>query len=120
MFNAHISHIKEVFNAKFPGKIPAFLTLLGRFDVLVGGKVVQHQVYPALIEYMVKALSPEYIHRHCSGDVVAQHLVQPGADELARLDGIQPGVGGQDLLRHGHSHGNLSFIFGILSGCSRR
>ena len=41
---------------------------------------------------------------HGGGDVVAQDHVHLGLDELAHLYVIQPGVLGQDFLRHCHTH----------------
>ena len=48
---------------------------------------------------------------HRSGDVVAQHQVQLGLNELAGLHGRKARVLGQDLLGHGHTHAwSLLFV----------
>ena len=62
---------------------------------------------PGLIENRVKTGLFKLIDGHRRGDVIAQHNIQFGVDELACLDGGFPAMGGQDLLGHGHSHDEL-------------
>ena len=44
VLNAHLAHVKKVEDVVFVGKVAAAFGLLGALDVLVGHKVVQHNV----------------------------------------------------------------------------
>ena len=58
---------------------------------------------------------------HRGGDIVAQHDVELGVDELARLDLGKTCVCGQNFLRQGHSHDTtllLSFRLSYRSACA--
>ena len=80
--------------------------------------MIQDDGNAVLVKHAVEACFLEFIHRHRSGDIVAQDNVQLGADQLSCRYGFQPRVGCQDLLGHGHSHNNFSFI--PESYCCRR
>ena len=112
VFNAHGAHVVEIQNVVLVGKFPALFGLLGALDVLVGHKVIQHNVHPGLVKDRIKARFLKFVDGDGGGDVVAQHNIQLGVDELSRLDGFLAAVGGQNLLRHGHSHGkSLRVVF---------
>ena len=108
VLDAHGAHVVVVVDVELPGKGPALLALGGGLDVLVGGEVVHHQGDAALVEHLVKARGLELVDGHRGGDVVAQHQVQPGLDELSGPHALEARVPGQDLLCHGHSHNILS------------
>ena len=99
VLDAHLAHIVEVQDVVLVGEGAALLGLGGALDVLVGDKVVQHDGDVFLVEHAVKAGLFKFVDGHRGGDVVAQHNIQLGVDQLARLDLVQAGVGSQNLLR---------------------
>ena len=111
VLNAHGAHIIVVVDVELPGKGPALLALGGGLDVLVGSKVVHHQGDAALVEHLVKARRLKFVDGHRGGDVVAQHQVQLGLDQLSGPNAFQSRVTGQDLLCHCHSHADTLLIF---------
>ena len=109
MFNTHLAYIVEVQDVVFVGKFPALFGLGGTLDILIGHKVVQHDVHAGLVKDGIESGFFKLIDGHGGGNIVAQHDVELGIDELARLDGTFAAVGGQNLLGHGHSHDGCSF-----------
>ena len=105
VFHAHLSHVVEVGDVEALGKSPGLSAELGRLDVLAGGIVVQNDGDLVLVKDLSQPCLVKLGDGHRRGDVIAQHQVQPGLNELARLDGVQARVLGQNLLGHGHSHG---------------
>ena len=111
VLNAHLAHIIEVEDVVLVGKLAALLGLGRALDVLVGHEVVENDGDVLFVEHAVKACLLELVDGHRCGDVVAQHDVELGVDELARLDLGEARVCGQNFLRLGHSHdGTLLFI----------
>ena len=104
VLHAHMAHVEEVGDVVLVGKVPGLQAQLGGLDVLAGGVVVQNDGDLIFIEYLGKAGLLKLGDGDGGGDVVAQHHVQLGLDELSGLHPVQPGGLGQDLLRHGHSH----------------
>ena len=109
VLNTHLAHIVEVEDIIFVGKLAALLGLGGALDVLIGDEVIQHDGNVFLVEHTVKARLLELIDGDRGGDIVAQHDIEPGIDELACLDLRQTRMCGQNLLRQSHSHNTLSF-----------
>ena len=105
VLNAHLAHVKKVEDVVFVGKVAAAFGLLGALDVLVGHKVVQHNVDLFVVVDRGKPGFLKLVDGNGGGDVVAQHHVQVSVDQLPGLDGRLAAVGGKDLLGHGHSHG---------------
>ena len=104
VLHTHLAYIKEIGNLMLMSKVPGLETQLCRFDVLAGGIVVQDDGDLVPVKDPGEASLLKLGDGHRGGDVVAQHHIHPGLDELAHLHGIQPGVLGQDLLCHCHSH----------------
>ncbi len=104
VLHTHLSHIEEIGDLMFVGKISGFKAQLRGFDVLAGGIVVQNNGDLIPVKNPGKAGLFKLGDRHRGGDVVAQHHIHPGLDELSHLHSIQSGVLGQDLLCHCHSH----------------
>ena len=116
MLDAHLAHIVEVQDVVLVGKLPALLGLGRALDVLVGHEVIQHDGDVFLVEHAVKPGLFKLVDGHRGGDVVAQHDVELGVDELACLDLRQTGVCSQNFLRHRHSHSDtLLLIYDISS-----
>ena len=90
MLNTHLTHVKEVSNLMLMGKFPGLLAQLGGLDVLAGGVVVQDNRNFVFVKNLRKASLFKLRNCHGGGDVVAQHQVQPGLNELARLHLVQP------------------------------
>ena len=67
--------------------------------------MIQHDVDAGLVEHRVEPGLLKLIDGHRGGDIVAQHHIQSGVDQLPCLDGFPAAVGGQDFLRHCHAHG---------------
>ena len=109
VLHAHLAHIVEIEDIIFVGKLTALLGLGRTLDVLVGHKVVQHNGDVLFVEHAVEACLFKLVDRHRGGDVVAQHDIELGVDELACLDLGKTCVGGQNFLRQGYSHDTLSF-----------
>ena len=105
MLNAHLADIVEVEDVVFIGELAALFGLGGAFDILIGHKMVEHDVDAGAVEHRVKTGFLKLVDRHRRGDIVAKHDIELSVDELARGNGCFPAMRGQDLLRHGHSHG---------------
>ena len=98
MLDAHFAHVIEVADTVLTGKFPALLALLGRLDVLVGDKVVKDDGDFVFVEYGVKAVFGKLVDSHGGGDVVAQHDVQLGPDQLTGIYVVKPRVGRENFL----------------------
>ena len=105
MLNAHLADIVEVEDVVFIGELAALFGLGGAFDILIGHKMVEHDVDAGAVEHRVETGFLKLVDRHRRGDIVAKHDIELSVDELARGNGCFPAMRGQDLLRHGHSHG---------------
>ena len=113
VLNTHLTHIVEVEDIIFVGKLAALLGLGCALDVLIGDEVIQHDGNVLLVEHAVKACLLKLVDGDRGGDIVAQHDIELGIDELACLDLRQTRMCGQNFLRQSHSHGDtllLSFI----------
>ena len=95
--HAHLAHVEEVGDAVLVGEGPGLQAQLGGLDVLAGGVVVQDDGDLVLVKDLGEARLLKLGDGHRGGDVVAQHHVHLGLDELAHLHVVQPGVLGQDL-----------------------
>ena len=104
VLHTHLAHIEEIGDLMLMGKIPGLEAQLCGFDVLAGRIVVQNDGDPVPVKDPGEAGLLKLSDSHRGGDVVAQHHIHLGLDELPHLHGIQPGVLGQDLLCHCHSH----------------
>ena len=104
VLNAHLANVVEVEDVVLVCELAALLGLGRALDVLVGHEVVENDGDVLFVEHAVKACLLELVDGHRCGDVVAQHDVELGVDELARLDLGEARVCGQNFLRLGHSH----------------
>ena len=111
VLNTHLTHIVEVEDIILVGKLAALLGLGCALDVLIGDEVIQHDGNVLLVEHAVKARLLKLVDGDRGGDIVAQHDIEPGIDELACLDLRQTRMCGQNFLRQSHSHNTLSFYF---------
>ena len=109
VLHAHLAHIVEIEDIVLIGKLAALLGLLRALDVLVGDKVIQHDGDVLFVEHAVEPGLFKLVDGNGSGDIIAQHDVELGVDELACLDLGKTCVSGQNFLRQGHSHDTLSF-----------
>ena len=114
MLDTHLTHIVEVEDVVFVSKLAALLGLGGALDILVGYKVVQHDVDAGAVKHRVKTGLLKLVDSYRGGDVVTQHDVELGVDELARGHGCFSAMRGQDLLCHGHSHGVPSVLKALI------
>ena len=105
----HLAHIVEVEDVVLVGELAALLGLGRALDVLVGNEVVEDDGDVLFVEHAVEARLFELVDGDGGGDVIAQHDVELGVDELACLDLGEACVCGQNFLRLGHSHGSFSF-----------
>ena len=111
MLDAHLAHIVEIEDVVLVGELAALLGLGRALDVLVGNEVVEDDGDVLFVEHAVEARLFELVDGDGGSDVIAQHDVELGVDELARLDLGEARVCGQNFLRLGHSHdGTLLFI----------
>ena len=109
VFDAHLSHIIEVVYFKSPGKAAAFLALFSALYIFVRRKVVHYERDFALVEDLAEAGAFKFVDRNGTGDIVGQNHVQFGIDQLAGNYFVKSCMGGQDLLRHCHTH-SQSFL----------
>ena len=109
VLNAHLAHIVEVEDVVLVGELAALLGLGRALDVLVGNEVVEDDGDVLFVEHAVEARLFELVDSDGGSDVIAQHDVELGVDELACLDLGEACVCGQNFLRLGHSHGSFSF-----------
>ena len=89
-------------DALLVGKVAHLLGLLGALDVLVGRVVIGNEAHAVAIEHLGRAELAEDVDGNGRRDVVREHEVQIALYELARAHLVEPRMGGQDLLRHGH------------------
>ena len=101
VLHAHAAHLVVVGDALLAHEIAHDLGLLGGLDVLVGGVVVGHEGDLGRIEHLVGDLA-NGLDGDGGRDVVGEHQIQIAFDQLARFHLIQPRMGGENLLRHGH------------------
>ena len=113
VLNAHLTHIVEVEDIIFVGKLAALLGLGCALDVLIGDEVIQHDGNVLLVEHAVKACLLKLVDGDRGGDIVAQHDIELGIDELACLDLRQTRMCGQNFLRQSHSHGDTLLLSSI-------
>ena len=104
VLHTHLAHVEEVGDVMLVGEVPGLQAQLGGLDVLAGGVVVQDNGDLVLVKHLGEARLLKLGDGHRGGDVVAQHHVHLGLDELAHLHVVQTGVLGQNLLGHCHSH----------------
>ena len=104
VLDAHLPHVIKMRDALLPGKAAALGALLGRENVLVWDEVVHDQHDLLRRAHPVKAGLLHLPDGHRAGDIVGQHAVQLGIDQLAGLHPLQPGGPGQYLLCHCHRH----------------
>ena len=113
VLNTHLTHIVEVEDIVLVGKLAALLGLGCALDVLIGDEVIQHDGNVLLVEHAVKACLLKLVDGDRGGDIVAQHDIELGIDELACLDLRQTRMCGQNLLRQSHSHGDTLLLSSI-------
>ena len=93
VLNAHLANVVEVEDVVLVCELAALLGLGRALDVLVGDKVVEHDVDAGLVKDGIKARLVKLIDGHRARNIVAEHDVEPGVDELARRNGCFPAVG---------------------------
>ena len=118
MLDPHLSDIVKMADALFPGKVPACLGLLGRLDILVGNKMVQHNDHPLRVKDPGQPRTAKGVHRNGRGDIIAQHEIQSGADQLPRFHPVQPCMGSKNFLCHGHAHHSAPSFFMLAKALS--
>ena len=104
MFDAHLADVKVIVDIKTFCEGTALLAAGGSLYVLVGSKMIHYHCHTALVEYRRETIRLKLIDGDREGDVVAQHQIQFGLDQLTGADFLQSCVCGKDLLCHGHSH----------------
>ena len=109
MLDAHRAHVVEVDDPVLEGEFAHFLALLGALDVLVGREMVHDQRDLGLVEDLLEVRLAKHADGYRAGDVVGEREVDIGLYELARHDGVEARVRGQNFLRHGHSHEGSPF-----------
>ena len=109
MLDAHRAHVVEVDDAVLEGELAHFLALLGALDVLVGREVVHDKRDLGLVEDLLEVRLAQHADGYRAGDVVGEREVDIGLYKLARHDGVEARMRGQNFLRHGHSHEGSPF-----------
>ena len=104
VLDAHLAHIVEVEDVVLVGELAALLGLGRALDVLVGNEVVEDDGDVLFVEHAVETRLFELVDGDGGSDVIAQHDVELGVDELACLDLGKTGMCGKNFLRQGHSH----------------
>ena len=107
------AHIKEIFDFVLAGKRARCGAELCRFDILTGGVVIQHEGNFVFVKHFGESCVLKYADGHRRGNIVAQHQIQFALDQLPGLHTIKPGVVGQDLLAHCHSHEIVPFFHSL-------
>ncbi len=102
VFDAHLPNFEIVRNILRARKLAHFQGLLGSLDILVRGKMVRHEGYFFRVKYARAAQLFELANRRRRGDIIAQHEVELGLDELACFDSLEPCLRGENLLGHCH------------------
>lgn len=82
MLDAHPADLPVVDNAVLVGELAHLLALLGRLDVLVGGKVVRHESDPLRVKDAVDAQAGELVDGDRRRDVIGQHHVDLDIDQF--------------------------------------
>ena len=90
VLDAHLAHIVEVEDVVLVGELAALLGLGRALDVLVGNEVVEDDGDVLFVEHAVEARLFELVDGDGGGDVIAQHDVELGVDELPALTSARP------------------------------
>ena len=90
VLNAHLADVVEVEDVVLVCELAALLGLGRTLDVLVGDKVVEHDVDAGLVKDGIKARLVELIDGHRGRNIVAEHDVEPSVDELAAVTAASP------------------------------
>ena len=104
MFDSHLAHFKIVGDLVALCKLPHTLTVLRRLNVLVRHKMIRHKRDLILVEYTVHVHLLHLLDGYRTGDIIAQHQIKIGLDQLSRFHMIQPRMCRQNFLCHCHSH----------------
>ena len=94
MLNAHLTYVVVVGQVEAAGKGAALLTLGSSLDVFVGGEVIHDHGDLGGVEDGGEARLFKLVDGDRGGDVVSQHHVELGTDQLPGLDLREAGVGG--------------------------
>ena len=116
MLDAHAAHLVVVGDTLLAREIAHDLGLLGALDVLVGDVVIGDESDLRRIEHLLDADLAELFDGNGGGDVVGQHEVEIAFDQLTRLHFVEPRMGGEDLLRHGHGTWHVCSFVRWVSG----
>ena len=104
VLDAGLSHIIEMQNPVFAGKVSGNLAELGGFDVLTGRVVVQNDGNPLRIENCFESGLLKHADGDRCRDVIPKDQVELCFDQVSGFDFLKPRVGCEDLLGHGHAH----------------
>ena len=104
MLNAGLSHVIEMQNPVFAGKVSGNLAELGGFNVLTGRVVVQNNGNPLRIENGFESGLLKHADGDRRGNIVSQDQVELCFDQVSGFDFLKTRVGGENLLGHGHAH----------------
>ena len=116
MLDAHAAHLVVVGDALLAREVAHDLGLLGALDVLVGDVMIGAR---ARSSWDRTTFSTPILRNSLTamgaGNVVGQHEVEIAFDQLTRLHFVEPRMGGEDLLRHGHGTWHVcSFVRWVL------
>ncbi len=120
VLDAHAADLPVVLDPLGAGEVAHPLGLPGALDVLVGGVVVGHEAHPRAVEHLGRAQVLEDPDGDGCGDVVGEGDVEVALHELPGAHLGQAGVGGQNLLRHGHGAGHAVSSLAVASGGAAR
>ena len=104
MLDAHHADVHEILDVVLAGEGPGLLDQRRRLDVLVGGKMIHDHGDLGVVKHRGRAVFLEHIDGDGRGDVVAEHHIQLGVDQLTCLYLIQTRVCREDFLGHCHTH----------------
>ena len=104
MFDAHRTHVKEVFQIVNVREIATQLALLRALYIFVWSEMIQHQTHPRTIKHLVQSVFAHRKNRKRCGYIVCQRQVNWYFNQLSWRYFIEPRMCGQNHLRHGHSH----------------
>ena len=110
VLDTHGAYVKEMSDIEALREIAGGLAQLCGLDVLAGGVMIEDDSDFVLIEDAGEAGLVEFDDGDGGGDVIAQHQIELGFDQITGLDGFKSRMGSKDFLGHGHSHGNASLL----------
>ena len=104
VLNAHIAHVKIIFDFHVSRKFTAHFTLCRRFDILIGSKMIHYHCDLFFIKNFGNPKLFELPYGNGRGYIVSEYQIQIRKNQLTGGNAFKSRVLCQNLLSHCHAH----------------